>query len=174
MTKNRVMKIFVPVLIVLAVAAIWLFKNQPWVSQAEETSSINPDFALEAQSIDLERLTSYGLPIIIDFGGDWCSPCKNFAPIYENVHDEMLGKAILKYVDIDKSSDTASSYPVQVIPTQVFILSDGSPYKPGDGIDIEFLYYQDKDNGSLLYTVHQGALTADELRAVLTDMGAAR
>ncbi len=174
MTKNRLLKILVPVLLVLAVAAVWLFKNQPWVSKAEETSSVNPDFALEAQSIDLERLTSYGLPIIIDFGADWCSPCKSFAPVYEDVHDEMLEKAILKYVDIDKSSAVASSYPVEVIPTQVFILSDGSPYQPSDKIDIEFQYYQDKSTGSLKYTIHQGALTADELRAVLTDMGAAQ
>jgi len=134
----------------------------------------NPDFALEAEAIDLEQLASYGLPIVIDFGADWCGPCLKFAPILESVHDSMLGSAIIKYVDVDKSGSLAAEYPIRVIPTQVFFLADGTPYVPGEEIDTEFLAYNDKTTGERLFTVHEGALTKEELNAILADMGVAQ
>ena len=42
----------------------------------------NPDFFLEVtEPLDFDRLKSYGLPIMIDFGADSCAPCKEMAPV---------------------------------------------------------------------------------------------
>nr|HPR40368.1 thioredoxin [Oscillospiraceae bacterium] len=85
--------------------------------------------------------------------------------------DSMIGSAIIKFVDVDKSGNLAAEYPVRVIPTQVFFLADGTPYVPSEEIDVEFLAYSDKTTGERLFTVHEGALTEEELNAILADMG---
>ncbi len=199
MKQNKVWKLLAVLAIVLVLAGIWAVKNAgslkastpPESSEVSENtagtedtesapdaeneeaseSTENPDFALEAETIDLEQLTSYELPIIIDFGADWCGPCLQFAPILESVHDRMIGSAIIKFVDMDKSSSLAAEYPVRVIPTQVFFLADGTPYVPSEEMNVEFLAYSDKTTGEHLFTVHEGALTEEELNAILADMG---
>ena len=184
MNKRRALRIAAPVIIILFIVGIWAFKNigdteeepvVPSQTAGEElaTSAAEDDFALEGATMDLEQLGSYNMPIVIDFGADWCGPCKAFEPILEAMHEEMLGKAIIKYVDTDEYSDIASKFPVSVIPTQVFINADGTPYQPSADIDIEFVQYANEDSGELEFTVHQGGLTAEELRAILTDMGVA-
>ncbi|HXK78261.1 MAG TPA: thioredoxin family protein [Oscillospiraceae bacterium] len=198
MKQNKVWKLLAVLAIVLVLAGIWAVKNAGSLkktdtsessevsenvagsenaestsdAEKEETSESteNPDFALETETIDLEELTSYELPIIIDFGAGWCGPCLQFAPILESVHDSMIGSAIIKYVDVDKSN-LASEYPVRVIPTQVFFLADGTPYVPSEEIDTDFLVYNDETTGERLFTVHEGALTEEELNAILADMG---
>jgi len=183
MNKSKLLKIVILTGIVLAVAGIWIFKNTEKGSETlpSPTGNLNSenlvapnndeDFALEAASIDLEALTSYGLPIIIDFGSDSCNPCKAMAPVLETMNVEMQGKVIIKFVDVWKNEQAADGFPIQVIPTQVFINADGTPYVPSDDIGIEFTMYSYKDTGEHAFTVHQGGLTEEQFRAILADMG---
>ena len=67
----------------------------------------------------------------------------------------------------------AEGFPIQVIPTQIFVSADGTPYVPSDNIEIEFTMYSYKETGEHAFTVHQGGLTEDQMRAVLADMGVA-
>lgn len=185
MDKKKMVKIFIPICIVLVVAGIWVFKNadkgsQSFVSPPEKKGSaslVKPvneeDFILETTSIDLEALTAYGLPVMIDFGADSCEPCKRMAPVLVTMNSEMQGKAIIKFLDVWKNGDAASDFPIQVIPTQVFINSDGTPYVPREDIGIEFIMYNYKDSGEHAFTVHQGGLTEEQMRTILKDMGVA-
>ena len=145
---------------------------QPTPSVTPEAS--NPDFTLETAKIDLEQLLSYQLPVIIDFGSDSCIPCKAMAPVLRTMNAETQGKAIIKFVDVWKNPDGASGFPIQVIPTQLIYLADGSPYVPGDAVKqsgLTFTYYQRKSTGEHVLTVHQGGLTEAELRLILGDLG---
>ena len=180
MDKRKVLRIAAPLTIVFVIAGIWAFKNAggsteqaplPAESGPVLTEEEKADFELDATSLDLEKLTSYGMPIVIDFGAGWCSPCKQFAPILEAMHDEMLGKAIIKYVDTEEYADIASNFPISVIPTQVFINPDGTPYAASADLGVEFKTYTFKDSGEAAFTVHEGALTEEKLRAILIDMG---
>ncbi|PKM72923.1 MAG: thioredoxin [Firmicutes bacterium HGW-Firmicutes-16] len=181
MDKRKMLRIAAPVLIVLFIVGIWAFKNigeskgepvRPVESDSSTlTAEEETDFALDAQSMDMDKLTSYGLPIIVDFGAGWCGPCKEFAPILDAMHEEMLGKAIIKYVDTDDYPEIAREFPVTFIPTQVFINSDGTPYVPSKDMGVEFKTYTDKVSGKTVFTVHEGGLTEDQLRAILVDMG---
>lgn len=125
-------RIILPVLILAIIGGIWLFKNK----KAEESPGngvINPDFALHvAEKIDLERLKSYGLPVIIDFGADSCLPCKEMAPVLEKLNKKLQGKAIIKFVDVWKYPEIAQGYPIRVIPTHVFFGKDGKPFAPSE------------------------------------------
>ena len=183
--KKQLLKIIIPVCLVLIVAGIWIIKNVDkgsdfLASPPENKGSENlvapnneEDFVLEATSIDLDALKEYNLPIIIDFGADSCNPCKEMAPVLKTLNAEMQGKAIIKFVDVWKNGDAANDFPIQVIPTQVLFNADGMPYVPSDDIGIKFDLYSFKDTGEHAFTVHQGGLTEDQMRAILADMGVA-
>lgn len=171
--KKLVVKILVPVLIAVTLTIIWVVKTHPTPTPIDEQTGNIADFVLEATSIDLDALKEYNLPIIIDFGADSCIPCKEMAPVLKTLNAEMQGKAIIKFVDVWKKGDAANDFPIQVIPTQVLINADGTPYVPSDDIGIKFDMYSFKDTGEHAFTVHQGGLTEKEMRAILTDMGVA-
>lgn len=173
MDKKKLIKIIIPIFIVIVIAGIWIFKNINSGSADSVSSSNNEDFVLETEAVDLDALTAYGLPIIIDFGSDSCIPCKEMAPVLKTMNAEMQGKAIIKFVDVWKHTEAADGFPIQVIPTQIFINTDGTPYVPSGDIDVEFTMYSSKDTGEHAFTVHQGGLTEDQMRAILADMGVA-
>lgn len=169
--KNLFVKILVPVLIAVTLIIIWVVKTHPTPTPIDEQTGNIADFVLEATSIDLDALKEYNLPIIIDFGSDSCIPCKEMEPVLKKLNAEMQGKAIIKFVDVWKNGDVANDFPVQVIPTQVLINADGTSYVPSDNIGIKFDMYSLKDTGEHAFTVHQGGLTEDQMRAILADMG---
>lgn len=177
--QRQRLKILVPVLILAVIAGIWAIKNsrtqneQFSQSSSAAAESENPDFALKSDTMDMTQLSAYGVPIIIDFGADWCGPCREFEPTLEAAHDKVGESALIKYVDVDASSDIAANYPVKVIPTQIFFAADGSPYVPGDTIQTTFITYADS-SGKHIFTAHEGGLSADELDAILSDMGVAQ
>lgn len=73
--KGMALKIIIPILLVCIVVGIWAVKNNKKVSGSVEIDY--SDFALHViEKIDLEKLKSYGLPIVIDFGADSCIPRK--------------------------------------------------------------------------------------------------
>ena len=171
--KKLLVKILVPILIAVALIIIWVLKTHPTPTPIDKQTGNIADFVLEATSIDLNALKEYNLPIIIDFGADSCIPCKEMAPVLKTLNAEMQGKAIIKFVDVWKNGDAANDFPIQVIPTQVLINADGTPYVPSDDIGIKFDMYSFKDTGEHAFTVHQGGLTEKEMRAIFADMGVA-
>lgn len=185
MNKQKILKIVVPVFILAVIIGIWAVKNKPAEPIAPPAPSgdtaelVQPDndtdFLLETSAVDLEALTAYDLPIIIDFGANSCIPCKEMAPVLKTMNAEMQGKAIIKFVDVWKNPDAAKDFPVQVIPTQVLIAADGTPYAPSEEVtsQIELTQYTYKDTGELAFTVHQGGLTEEQMRLILSDMGVA-
>ena len=176
--KKLLLRIPVPVLIAVALTVIWNVKTHPTPDPLSKAypgvlvkAENEEDFKLEAKAIDLDTLKAYGLPIIIDFGSDSCIPCQKMAPVLETMNAEMQGKAIIKFVDVWKYKDAAADFPIKVIPTQVLINSDGTPYVPSDTIGIDFTMYSSKDTNEHIFTVHQGGLTENQMRAILEDMG---
>jgi thioredoxin 1 len=95
------------------------------------------------------------------------------APVLQIMNAETQGKAIIKFVDVWKHAEAADGFPIQVIPTQIFIKADGTPYEPSEDIEVEFTMYTYKETGEHAFTVHQGGLTEDQMRAILADMGVA-
>ena len=168
--RNIIMKIIIPILLVCIIAGIWIFKN----SQTAEPSANenNPDFALHVtEKIDLEKLKSYGVPIIIDFGADSCIPCKEMAPVLKELNEELRGKAIIKFVDVWKYQSFAEGYPISVIPTQVFFDANGKPFSPKDPDAMQMKLYSMRDTNEHIFTVHEGGIKKDQLLAVLKEMG---
>lgn len=128
---------------------------------------------LAISSVDLDAITSYGLPFVIDFGSDSCQPCKAMAPVLETLHEEWQGKAIVHFVDVWVHTSAANDFPVSVIPTQVFYNADGTPFVPSDELatEIGFTVYRRKDTNEHVFTVHQGGVTEEQMRKIFAEMG---
>ncbi len=74
-------------------------------------------------TFDAEVLQS-PLPVLVDFGASWCGPCKQLAPIVEQIATDYAGKLKVAYVDVDKAQDTAAKFGIMAVPT-VFLMKDG-------------------------------------------------
>ncbi|ACL19274.1 Thioredoxin domain protein [Desulfitobacterium hafniense DCB-2] len=169
--SNRiVLKIVIPLLLLSIVAGIWAMKNSD--SGLASESNINPDFALHVtQELELEKLKSYGVPVVIDFGADSCIPCKEMAPVLKELNEELQGRAIVKFVDVWKYEEFAKGYPINLIPTQIFIDAEGQPYKPKDPEATQMTLYSLRETGEHVFTTHEGGLTKNQLLEILKEMG---
>ena len=180
--KNK--KLWVNILIVTlalaVVAGIYVYKkseedklNNQITAQTDSKNTDIESSSLEISSIDLDKIKSYGLPFVIDFGSDSCIPCKEMAPVLETIHKDFQGKAIVHFVDVWKNTTAANNFPVSVIPTQVFFNTDGTPFVPSDELaqEIEFTMYRSKDTSEHVFTVHQGGVTEEQMRKIFAEMG---
>jgi thioredoxin 1 len=60
-------------------------------------------------------------PAVVDFGAEWCGPCKALGPIIDEMAAEYEGRAIIGKVDVDAAPGIASKYGVRNIPTVIFV-----------------------------------------------------
>ncbi len=67
---------------------------------------------------------------VVDFYATWCGPCKMFAPIFEEVANEMDMNFIK--IDTDNNSDLAREYGVMSIPT-IILFENGNEIKRHTG-----------------------------------------
>jgi len=167
--SKGVAKILIPVLIVVAIGITWFVKNS---AKTPIVVDDNPNFALHVtDTLDLQKLKSYGVPIIIDFGADSCIPCKEMAPVLKELNEELRGKVIIKFVDVWKYQSLAEGYPISVIPTQVFFDKNGDPFTPKDPEASQMQMYSAKDTKKHVFTTHEGGMTKEQILAVFKEMG---
>jgi|APHM01.1.fsa_nt_gi Thioredoxin domain-containing protein len=60
---------------------------------------------------------------VVDFGADWCGPCKKMEPIYEEVSASFDSVEFGK-VDMEEQSDLATEFNVRALPT-LLVLQGG-------------------------------------------------
>ena len=64
-------------------------------------------------------------PRLVDLGAGKCIPCKQMAPILEQLRDEYAGRFDVVFIDAWKAPDAANPYRIRVIPTQIFYDANG-------------------------------------------------
>jgi thioredoxin 1 len=67
-------------------------------------------------TFDAEVLQST-LPVLVDFWGEWCGPCKAMAPMLEQFAQEYAGRVKVVKVEMDKNQKTAMQFRVRAAPT---------------------------------------------------------
>lgn len=77
--------------------------------------------ALAITTENFPTLSASGQLVVIDFWAPWCGPCRQIAPIVEEVAAEYEGKAIIGKCDTDENNDLAVDFGVMNIPMIVFL-----------------------------------------------------
>ncbi|MEV6211130.1 thioredoxin [Kitasatospora sp. NPDC051914] len=67
-------------------------------------------------TFDAEVLKS-DKPVLVDFWATWCGPCRQVAPILEEIAAEHSDKLTIAKLDVDNNQQTAAAYNVISIPT---------------------------------------------------------
>jgi thioredoxin 1 len=68
-------------------------------------------------------LTNKGVTVV-DFGAEWCGPCRIIAPIIEELATEYGDTALIGKMDVDDNPEISTKYGIRNIPTLLF-LRDG-------------------------------------------------
>ena len=59
------------------------------------------------------------LPVLVDFGADWCGPCRAIEPVVEKIAEQHAGKVRVVMIDADASAAIAARYRVRALPTVI-------------------------------------------------------
>tara|TARA_B100000212_G_C26946033_1_gene352243 strand:- start:131 stop:451 length:321 start_codon:yes stop_codon:yes gene_type:complete len=71
-----------------------------------------------------QDINSQKVPVVVDFGADWCGPCKQLDPILEEIAEENTDKFKVFKINIDENPMVPQKFGVRGIPT-IMLFKDG-------------------------------------------------
>ena len=81
---------------------------------------------LELDRDSFQTMINTDTPTLVDFWAPWCMPCRVFAPVLEDLSDELDGQVDFAKINIDDYPDLASQYEISSIPT-IVLFHKGQP-----------------------------------------------
>ena len=63
--------------------------------------------------------------VLVDYWAEWCGPCKNIAPILDEVAQEYAGRLKVAKLNIDENQATPPKFGIRGIPT-LMIFKNGN------------------------------------------------
>ena len=63
-------------------------------------------------------------PVMVEFGADWCGPCKRLEPELEKLESQWSDRIVMGHINVDENPDLAAQFMVMGVPT-VVLFKDG-------------------------------------------------
>lgn len=95
-------------------------------------------FDFESKVLQAEK------PVLVEFGAEWCGPCRLLEPVLEELAAEYGDQVDFYTVDVDQSPQLAMQYSVMGVPT-VMLFQEGklvermTGYRPRKALEKLFL-----------------------------------
>ncbi len=83
-----------------------------------------PTVVITDQNFD--SLVSKNRLVVVDFWAEWCGPCKQIAPIIDELSHEFSKRALFGKLNVDDSPQIPSRFHIRSIPT-IMIFKGGIP-----------------------------------------------
>ncbi|MGH3672938.1 MAG: thioredoxin, partial [Pseudonocardiaceae bacterium] len=71
--------------------------------------------------------------VVVDYWAEWCGPCKQIAPVLEEIAGEYSEKIDVVKLNIDDNQETAQRYRIMAIPT-ISVFHNGQVVKQIVGV----------------------------------------
>lgn len=81
--------------------------------------------AITDSSFEAEVLQA-DVPVLVEFGADWCQPCRQIEPILEELSAQREGTLRIVSMNVDEQPITSTSLGVTGLPT-LMMFRDGVP-----------------------------------------------
>lgn len=63
--------------------------------------------------------------VLVDFGAEWCPPCRMMGPIIDKLAKDLDGKAVVRKLDVDANPTATAKFGVRNLPT-FLLFKDGN------------------------------------------------
>ena len=60
------------------------------------------------------------LPVLVDFWGPWCGPCRSLSPVIDELSEAYEGKAVIVKYNVDDNYEYSNKYGIRSIPALLF------------------------------------------------------
>ena len=80
---------------------------------------------VDSTTFDTAVLQAPG-PVLVEFGADWCGPCRMIGPVLSAIAAERAGELTVAVLDADEAPQISARYRVMGLPT-LMVFSDGAP-----------------------------------------------
>ncbi|MFI6091774.1 thioredoxin [Streptomyces sp. NPDC051218] len=68
------------------------------------------------------------LPVLVEFGAEWCGPCRQLAPVLSEIAREEEDRLKIVQLDVDHNPRTAITYGILSVPS-LLVFRGGEPVK---------------------------------------------